>query len=236
MSEKNLNTLTKKQLIDLIEKKEVVSADNKEANPLSGLENVLLENRRLKSLLEKKNDVTTYVGIENLSNGKVWLPAPQSSIVGEENASDGVLLKGKQKTIIPTHWLVYYISIDLSSFVDGTCRVNNSFVRNNNPNLVVGEVEIPDSFLKWIMTDVEVNKLVDGQTEDIIDFVNTAGSETLCNRVVLAIRDKAEKFKKEENKPKYESTILLADQVEGILYERFHKFDDDSEKKIVYDK
>jgi hypothetical protein len=149
----------------------------------------------LENQLAKAKQTEKFVGVENLSKGKVWLPAPESRSGRKEDMNMGRFLKKQGEIVlIPAYWLMDYIANDANSFKWGDVRVNNKKARSISPALNIVDIDIPDSWEINSITEDEILSKSLNRSFDFYNFINEYKDKPfVLNRINGVLEEKINK-------------------------------------------
>jgi hypothetical protein len=175
MSVKNLNSKKKEELVEMVsnlqeqlkEKPAVVSPKKSDEN-----DTLLQRIADLEEQLGKAKQTEKFVGVELISMGRVWLPAPESRSGRPEDANKGRLMKKQGEiALIPTYWMLDYIANDISCFRWGEVRINNERAKAISPQLNIIDIDIPEKWLENSLTEEEILLLALDRKVDFYDVI-----------------------------------------------------------------
>jgi len=203
-----------------------VNKEEKQVKPdasLSGeevsqsMQDLIDRNRQLSEDLARARQTEKFVGIENLSKGRVWLPAPESRSGRKEDANKGRLLKKTgELVLVPVHWMLDYVANRTSCFRWGEVRVNNERARGLNPQLNIVDIDLPEEFILNSMPPSEIVRIAYSGSEGFFKFVDKFNDRPyVLSRAQGILNDEIKKHPAESSA--YILLLSFVDHIDEVL-------------------
>jgi len=167
------------------------------------MDSLLKENTRLRGDLERAKTSDSFVGIESLTQDRVWLPSPESRSGRPEDVNKGYLLKKYGEIVpVPAYWIVDMISNKNPALLHGDIRINNELARQINPSLNFIDVEMPDEFKGGLITKKEIAEILKKGDQAFYTFIKKFEKDPfVLSRISAFVLEEREKL--DEKDPVY---------------------------------
>ena len=220
-SKTRLNQLKKEDLVNTVLnlEKQVreIGKSGSDEKLSEQLDTLLKENKRLQGELESAKKSESFVAIELLSQGKVWLPSPESRSGRPEDANKGYLLrKTGEIALIPSYWMIDYIANRNPAFIMGDVRINNEKGKRLSPGADFTELDIPKEFLEGAVPPEDILANVRKGGDDLHIFIKKYEDKPFVLAKIMSVVDGV-MADLDDKDPKKQSLTSLSEHIDRLI-------------------
>jgi len=177
--------------------------------------NLVAENKKLKEDIKNK-DRETFVGIRSVSGSNVWLAAPESKMGEPGSVNKGRLLKSGNITIVPSYWVVEWITSGNLCLKMGDIVIDNEAAKKISANVDFADIKIPDDFYLFDYTVEQIKDMAKNNIKAIVAYVNKhKNNVNILNSLHGILTSELEKY--EDNSPQYADIENVINRIVSYL-------------------
>ena len=164
-------------------KKELSKLNNTIKDQLAQL---LEENKQLKEKLAESESKDNYVGIRSVTKAKVWLPSPESK-TDPTKKNYGKLLKPGMATVVPSYWVVDWITSGYLGLKMGDIIIDNEAGKRISPNVHFIDIKVPKDFYIFEYNAEEIKNMLFSDPAKLHSYINSNKNNTLVLNYIYSI-------------------------------------------------
>lgn len=151
------------------------------------LSQLIAENKELKEKLAESESKDNYVGIRSVTKAKVWLPSPESKSGDPSKKNYGKLLKPGMATVVPSYWVVDWITSNFLGLKMGDVIIDNEAGKRISPNIHFIDIDVPKNFYIFKYDVEEIKKMLIANSSDLHIYINKNKDNGLVLNYIYSI-------------------------------------------------